>query len=108
MKYLQAIWGNPALAALRTSSVWLLILPALAILALVDLPLARTMLEWTLFALVLAGLSIAVSIVTFPQVNLTDLVRRAMEGDQASATIAAALLVFEGLLFYSMVFWAKA
>ena len=108
MKILKSIWDHPALMAIRTSSVWLLILPALAILALADLPLARTLLEWTLFAVVLAGMSILVSMLVFPQIKLSDLVDKAMAGEQPAATIAAALLVFFGLLFYSMVFWAKA
>jgi len=89
-------------------SVWLLILPALLVLSLVDFALVKTLVEWSLFALVLAGLAIVVSMVIFPQINLTDLVSRALAGEQPAATVAAALLVFFGLLFYSMVFWAKA
>jgi len=96
------------LKSLADKSAWLLILPALAVLMLVDLALAKTLLEWSLFALVLAGVAIVVSMVVFPQINLTDLVTRALAGEQPAATIAAALLVFFGLLFYSMVFWAKA
>jgi hypothetical protein len=90
------------------TSVWVLILPALLVLAFTDLPLVLTLVQWSAFALVLAGLSIVVSMVIFPQVDLTYLVRRASDGDMAAAIVAGALLVFFGLLFYSMVFWAKA
>ncbi len=96
------------LKSLKQRSVWLLILPALLVLSLADFALVKTLVEWSLFALVLAGLAIIVSMVIFPQINLTDLVNRARAGEQPAATVAAALLVFFGLLFYSMVFWAKA
>lgn len=90
------------------SSVWWLIWPAVVFLAFSDQALLVTLLQWSAFALVLAGVSIVVSMVVFPQINLTELIDRTRNGDMAAAIVAGALLLFFGMLFYSMVFWAKA
>lgn len=89
-------------------SVWVLILPALVFLAFTDQALVKTLLQWSAFALVLAGISILISMIIFPQISLSHLVADAERGSLPSAIIAAALLVFFGLLFFSIVFWAKA
>lgn len=89
-------------------SVWTLILPALVFLAFSDMALLLTLVQWSAFALVLAGVSIVVSMVIFPQIDLSDLIARTRKGDMAAAIVAGSLLLFFGLLFYSMVFWAKA
>lgn len=96
------------LSYFKAPSVWLLILPAMLYLGYEDFELLETLLQWSAFALVLAGVSVVVSMVIFPQIKLTDLMDRTRKGDMAAAIVAGALLLFFGLLFYSMVFWAKA
>jgi hypothetical protein len=96
------------LRSLKQQSVWLLILPALIILALVDFDLVITLLQWSLFALVLAGVAIVVSMVVFPQIHLSTLMSRVVAGDRSAAIVVQGLLIFFGLLFFSMVYWAKA
>lgn len=94
--------------AFTQKSVWLLIAPALILLAVTDAALVKTLIQWSAFAVVLAGVSIIISMITFPQVQLTALVRKAHDlGCVASAMVASALIIFFGLLFYSLVFWAK-
>lgn len=105
--YFRAIWDHPSLVALRTSSVWVLVLPAIVLLGITDIALLKTLLQWGAFSLVLAGVSIIVSMVVFPQINLTSLVLDARGGNVGSAIVAASLVIFLGLLFYSLIFWAK-
>lgn len=95
------------LAALLDKSAWLLIAPALIALYLLDPPLARTFAQWSLFFLVLAGMAVVISRIVFPQVDLTGFVRRAAGGDRASATVAAAIVLFVGILILSGVIWVK-
>jgi len=96
-------------AAFKPKSVWLLIIPALLLLFITDPALVKTMIQWSAFALVLAGVSIIVSMLVFPQIKLSELVVEAQENEcLPSAIVAAALIIFFGILFYSLVFWAKA
>lgn len=96
------------LRAFTQGSVWVLILPALAVLMAVDTAMAKTLIQWSAFALVLAGMSIVISMVTFPQIKLTDFVKEASNGSLPAAIVVAAIIMFFGLLFFSMIFWAKA
>ena len=83
-------------------------LPALIALAFVDTAMLKTLLSWTAYACVIAGLSVIISRIIFPQIDLSELVSDSRRGNRASATIAAALIVFFGLLFLSIVMWVKA
>lgn len=97
------------LTALFDKSAWLLMAPALAGLYAADRATAETLVQWTLFALALAGAAVVVSRIVFPQINLRDLVQQASEEDnRAAGIVAAAVVVFVGLLFLGMVLWAKA
>lgn len=96
------------LSAFTQKSVFLLIVPALLLLAATDLALVKTLIQWSAFAVILAGVSIVISMITFPQIKLSALVDEAFEkGCMASAAIASALIIFFGILFFSLVFWAK-
>lgn len=96
-------------SALADKSAIFLILPCAIILYFIDKAMFATLLQWLVFAPVLAGVAIIVSRVTFPQVPLTKLVEQAyQEGNRAAGFVAGALIVFVGLLILSLVLWAKA
>lgn len=95
--------------ALVDKSALFLIIPCAAVLFFIDKAMFATLLQWLVFAPVLAGVAIIVSRVTFPQVPLTKLVEQAyQEGNRAAGFVAGALIVFVGLLILSLVLWAKA
>lgn len=93
--------------ALLDAHAWLLILPALLVLAAIDLPMVRTMLEWSLFGVVLVGMAIIISRIVFPQIDLAELVREARLGNVAAALVVLGLLVFFGQLVLALAGWAK-
>lgn len=86
---------------------WLLIVPAVGVMAALDLPRTITLLEWMLYAAVIAGFAIQVSLTVFPQIDLSDLVERAKDDPRASATVAAALVLFVALLILAVAIWTK-
>lgn len=95
------------LKALLDGHAWLLILLALPVLAWLDWPMVRTLLEWTLYALVLIGLAIIVSRIVFPQINLARMVEDAADGNAAAGLVVLGLLVFFGLLVLALAGWVK-
>lgn len=95
------------LGALIDKSAWLLIAPALGGLLCIDPAMALTLVQWALFALVLAGVAVVISRIVFPQVNLNELVALAVQGNRAAGAVAAALVIFVALLFIGIVLWAK-
>lgn len=95
-------------SALIDKSAWILILPAIVVLAVIDLPLLKTLLSWTTFSVAIAGLSIIISRIVFPQVDLDKLLSRVEEGHAPSAIVATGLMIFVAMVFYSIIFWAKA
>lgn len=94
--------------ALADKSALFLIVPFLAALFFIDAPMAKTLIEWLIFAPIIAGAAIIVSRVTFPQVNLSELVKEATIGNKAAGLVAGALIIFVGLLLLALVTWAKA
>lgn len=109
MDTLLAILKSPRLRALADKSAWLLIAPAVALLWLIDAAMARTLLQWSLYALVLAGLAIVISRVVFPQINLGQMVREAVdENNTAAGLIVGAIVLFVGMVMLALVIWSKA
>lgn len=94
--------------ALADKSAIFLIVPFLLVLYFIDAPMAKTLIQWLVFAPILAGAAIIVSRVTFPQVNLSKLVEEATIGNKAAGFVAGALIIFVGLLVLALVSWAKA
>lgn len=94
-------------AALLDGSAWLLILPALLGLFAWDAPMARTLLQWSLFFVVLSGFAVMISRIVFPQINLSEYLVRAYHGDLACAIVAAAVVAFVAFLILSFVLWAR-
>lgn len=93
---------------LADKSALFLIVPCAVVLYFIDGAMFKTLLQWLVFAPVLAGIAIIVSRVTFPQVNLTLLVKEAEGGNKAAGFVAGALIIFVGLLLLALVTWAKA
>lgn len=92
--------------ALLDKSAWLLIALGAVVLGVSDWRMLLTLLSWAAFGAVLGGLTIILSKITFPTIRLSDWLERAAKGDMAAALIAAALILFVGLLFNGFVHWA--
>lgn len=95
--------------ALFDKSAWLLMAPAFAALYAIDPAMAMTLVQWTVFGLVLSGAAIIISRIVFPQINLERLVNEANDENNAAAgIIVGAVVLFVGLVMLSLVLWAKA
>lgn len=96
-------------AAMFDKSAWMLITPAIIGIYVLDAALARTMLTWMLFALVIAGAAVIISRIIFPQINLSALLRQVNDkSNTAAGIVVAALILFVGLVMLALVLWAKA
>lgn len=87
---------------------WLLMLPAAFLLYWIDPPMLQTIVQWLLVAPILAGITIIVTRIVFPQVSIAWLVDQVGEGNQAAGQLAAALVLFVGVVFVGIVLWARA
>lgn len=94
--------------ALGDTSAWLLIAPSLIALYFIDQAMLQTMLQWMVFAPVLAGVAVIVSRVVFPQIHLSTLAREAIKGNTAAGLLASAIVLFVGIMVLALVMWAKA
>ena len=93
---------------LMDKSALFLILPCAIALYFIDPAMFTTLLQWLVFAPVLAGIAIIVSRITFPQIQLSLLIKQAHEGNRAAGFVAGALILFVGSLVLALVLWAKA
>lgn len=89
-------------------SALILIIPALIALYYIDQPMFNTLLEWLVFAPVLAGVAVIVSRIVFHRIDLTKLIIETEKGNTAASILAAAVLLFVALIFTALVAWAKA
>jgi hypothetical protein len=95
--------------ALFDRSAWILILPALVAMYWIDRPMLATLIEWVIFAPILAGVAIFISRIIFPQIHLTEAVEQAInERSLPAALIASSIVFFVGILFFALVVWARA
>ncbi|APQ14666.1 hypothetical protein BJP27_24135 (plasmid) [Pseudomonas oryzihabitans] len=94
--------------SLLDKGAWLLMLPAALLLFFIDPAMLLTILQWLLVGLVIAGMTIIVSRIMFPQVNMAWLVGEIAKGNAAAGLTAAALILFVGIIFLGLVLWAKA
>ena len=106
MSHLSSIYRR--LLALLDKSALILILPALAGLFFIDRAMFSTLLEWLVFAPVLAGVAVIVSRIVFHRIDLTKLIIETEKGNVAAGILASAVLVFVALIFAALVTWAKA
>ena len=96
------------LKALFDTSAWLLILPAILALLWIDDAMASTLVQWLIFAPVLAGVAVVISRIVFPQIHLTTAVRRALDQNNgAAAAIVVAIIAFVAVIFLSLVLWVR-
>ena len=96
-------------SALIDKSAWMLIAPALLVIFLIDPALAKTLLTWMLFGLVIAGASVIISRIVFPQIDLSALLAEVREKNSTGAgLVVAAVILFVGAVMMSLVIWAKA
>lgn len=94
-------------APLLDPSAWLLIAVALVPLALIDFAMAKTLVQWSLYGLALAGAAVMISRIALPQLKLSEWVEHAREGKPGAALIVAAIVVALVLIFLSLILWAK-
>jgi len=95
-------------AVFGDKSAFLLTAPFALALYLIDPTLLKTLLQWVLFAPVLAGIAIVVSRVTFPHIDLTEHINEAKAGNTASAIVVASVVFFVAAIVVALVLWAKA
>lgn len=95
-------------AVLADKSALVLIVPALAIVYLIDHAMALTLVQWLVFAPVLAGVAIHISRIVFPQIHLTSFVKAAQDGNVAAGIVTSAVILFVALIVLALVIWAKA
>lgn len=84
-----------------------LVVPPAVILGFMDLPKLLTLLEWMLYAAVLAGFAIQISRTVFPQIGLSEMVEKARETPEGSSRIVASVVVFVGFLMLALALWTK-
>lgn len=96
------------LAPLMDLSAWVLILVALIPLALIDWAMVKTLFQWTVFGTALAGLSIVISRIVLPQINLTEWVELARDGKPGAALVVLSTCLVVATVFLGLVLWAKA
>ena len=95
------------LKSLFDQSAWLLMLPACLVLFLIDADMAVAVAQLTLVAMVLAGVANIVSRIAFPQLDIQHLLRLVCKDNRAAAIVLAALVLCVGLIFLSLVLWAR-
>lgn len=94
--------------ALFDKGAWLLMLPCALILLVIDPPMALTVGQWLLVAPILAGLAVIVSRIMFPKVSIPWLVAEIKNYNVAAGVLAAAFVLFVGMVFVALCLWAKA
>lgn len=96
------------LAPLLDMTAWVLVVISVLPLLLIDPAMVLTLVQWTAFGLALAGISVVVSRMVLPQVDLTEWVGHAREGNVAAGLVVLGVALFVGLIILALVLWAKA
>lgn len=95
-------------AVFGDKSAFLLTAPAVLALYFLDPSLAKTLLTWMLFSLVISGAAVVISRIIFPHFNLTQLYDQAVQfGNIAAGVITGAIVLFVGIVMLALVIWAK-
>lgn len=89
-------------------SAWLLIIPPAAVLWWLDPVMFQTLIQWLIFAPVVAGTAVIISRIVFPQVHLSTLYHQAVQGNVAASIMGSALITFVAVIICAMVVWSKA
>ncbi len=99
---------KPRLVPFGDLTAWVLLIVAAIPLLMIDRPMFVTLIQWTLYALALGGIAVVLSRVLLPHVRLSELLEEARKGNGAAGAVAAAVILFLGILMLSMVLWARA
>lgn len=100
------------LAPFLDLTAWVLVLVSLVPLLLIDVAMVVTLIQWTAFGFALAGITVIITRVVFPQVDLSEWLREARDGPREGRTAAALIVLAVALvvcaIFLGLVLWAKA
>lgn len=89
-------------------SAWVLVLVALIPLFFIDKAMALTLVQWTLYGLALAGVSVVISRIVLPQLDLSEWVEMARGNHPGAPLVIFSIVLFLGMVFLGLVLWAKA
>lgn len=103
---LVAMWMS-RFAALFDGSAWLLAAPAIAALWLLDSPMVKSLLQWSLYFSIMAAFVVIISRVAFPQVKLGEFIEEAKNGNPAAGMIVSAVIMFVAIVLIAMAVWAR-
>lgn len=102
------------LAPLFDLTSWVLFVLTIAPLYFVAPAMVTTLVQWTAFAVALAGVTIVLSRIMAPMIDLGELYRLVVGSPQVisssrlpAAILAGSLLIFMGLLLLALVLWAS-
>ena len=96
------------LKALIDKSALILIIPALIAMYFIDPAMAKTLVDWTVFAPIMAGIAVVVSRIVFHRIELTKLIILTEKGNMAAAVLASSIVLFVAIVFMALVMWVKA
>jgi len=98
----------PRIKAFVDKSAWLLIAPALLIAWLTDPILLYTVTSWCVYAVGVAGVSVMISRLIFPQARLTEMIESALyDKNTGAGLVAAGIILFVGIVMISIIVWSK-
>ena len=95
------------LAPLFDPAAWVLVVVALVPLAVIDFAMAKTLVQWSLYGLVLAGAAVVISRIALPQLNLSEWVEEARGGRPGAALVVFSVVLAFVAVFLALVLWAK-
>jgi len=96
------------LAPFLDLTAWVLLIAAMVPLLLIDSPMVVTLAQWTAFALALAGITVVLTRVVLPQVDLSEWLGHARSGNVAAGLVVLAVALIVCFTFVGLVLWAKA
>lgn len=96
------------LAPFVDPSAWVLLLVSGVPLFFIDPAMLLTLVQWTAYGLALAGVTVVISRVIFPQIRLQEWLEVAARGNIAAGLVVAALIFMISMIFLGLVLWAKA
>lgn len=99
---------KPRLRPFTDLTAWVLLIVSSVPLLFIDRAMFVTLIEWTLYAIALAGIAVFLSRVLLPHVRLSLWLQRAWEGDRAAAFVASSVIMFLAVIFIGVVIWARA
>lgn len=89
-------------------TAWVLLIASIVPLLLIDTAMVVTLAQWTAFALALAGITVVITRVVLPQVDLSEWLGHARSGNVAAGLVVLAVALIVCFTFVGLVLWAKA